>query len=84
MLLFTVPSPRRRLWWTLAALAILGMAWSRTYLQVHWFSDVLGGSLLGVGIAIAVFGGAQYALRSGGGESSRKAANDLEAVSAPP
>ena len=83
VLLFTVLSPRRRLWWTLAALAILGMAWSRTYLQVHWFSDVLGGSLLGVGIAITVFGGAHYALRSGAGERSRKDANELEAISAP-
>lgn len=63
VLLFTIPSPRRRLWWALAALGILGMAWSRTYLQVHWLSDVVGGSLLGIGIAITVFGGAQYAFR---------------------
>ena len=58
VLLFTTPTRRRRLWWALAALVILGMAWSRTYLQVHWFSDVVGGSLLGIGIAITVFGGA--------------------------
>lgn len=84
VLLFTVPSPRRRLWWTLAALGILGMSWSRTYLQVHWFSDVVGGSLLGIGIAITVFGGAQCAFGSGAGERSRKGANDLESISAPP
>ncbi len=59
VLLFTVPGPRRRLWWALATLGTLGMAWSRTYLQVHWLSDVIAGSLLGIGISLAVFGGAQ-------------------------
>jgi membrane-associated phospholipid phosphatase len=56
VLLFTAPGPHRgRWWWPLAALGVLGMAWSRTYLQVHWLSDVIGGSLLGVGIALAIF-----------------------------
>lgn len=59
VLLFTAVGPRRRWWWALAAVGILGMAWSRTYLQVHWLSDVVGGSLLGTGIALLVFGGAQ-------------------------
>jgi membrane-associated phospholipid phosphatase len=62
VLLFTIPGPRRRWWWLLAALGVLGMAWSRTYLEVHWLSDVVGGSLLGLGIAFAVFGGAQAVL----------------------
>ena len=61
VLLFTEPGPRRRWWWVLAALGILGMAWSRTYLQVHWLSDVVGGSLLGIGIALVVLAGAQRA-----------------------
>ena len=39
---------------------IAGMAWSRTYLQVHWLSDVVAGSLLGVGISLAVFAGAEW------------------------
>ena len=56
VLLFTAPGPHRgRWWWPLAALGVLGMAWSRTYLQVHWLSDVIGGSLLGVGVALTVF-----------------------------
>jgi membrane-associated phospholipid phosphatase len=59
VLLFSAPGPRRVLWWALAALGMLGMAWSRTYLQVHWLSDVVAGSVLGVGVALAVFGGTQ-------------------------
>jgi undecaprenyl-diphosphatase len=59
VLLFTVPGAQRRAWWVLAAVGIIGMAWSRTYLQVHWLSDVVGGSLLGIGVALLVFGAAQ-------------------------
>jgi undecaprenyl-diphosphatase len=60
VLLFTAPGlGRARWWWPLAALGVLGMAWSRTYLQVHWLSDVVGGSLLGVGIALTTFAGLQ-------------------------
>ena len=63
VLLFTVLGSRRR-WWALAVLGVLGMAWSRTYLQAHWFSDVVGGSLLGVGLALTIFAGAQLKLGS--------------------
>lgn len=59
VLLFTTPGPRRLLWWALAALGIALMAWSRTYLQVHWLSDVVAGSMLGIGVSLLVFGGAQ-------------------------
>ena len=60
VLVFTAVGPRRRCWWALASVGmIVGMAWSRTYLQVHWLSDVVGGSLLGIGIALLVFGGVQ-------------------------
>jgi undecaprenyl-diphosphatase len=58
VVLFTSPGPRRVLWWSLAALGVGLMAWSRTYLQVHWLSDVVAGSLLGVGVALVVFGSA--------------------------
>lgn len=55
VLLFTAVGPRRRLWWSLALLATTAMAWSRTYLQVHWLLDVLAGALLGTGITLTVF-----------------------------
>jgi undecaprenyl-diphosphatase len=59
VLLYTRPGRQRLLWWTLATAAIIGMAWSRTYLQVHWLSDVVAGSVLGVGVALASFASAQ-------------------------
>jgi undecaprenyl-diphosphatase len=55
VLLFTGLGSRRRLWWSLAVLATAAMGWSRTYLQVHWLLDVLGGASLGIGIALTVF-----------------------------
>jgi undecaprenyl-diphosphatase len=60
VLLFTLPGSRRLLlWWSLAALAIVGMAWSRSYLQVHWLSDAVAGALLGIGITLACFASVQ-------------------------
>jgi membrane-associated phospholipid phosphatase len=60
VLLFTAAGPGRWPWWTAAGIAIAGMAWSRTYLQAHWLSDVVGGSLLGIGIALVTFGTVQW------------------------
>jgi len=56
VLLFSGPGRQRRLWFALAALVIAGMAWSRTYLQVHWLSDVVAGSALGIAVALLCFG----------------------------
>jgi undecaprenyl-diphosphatase len=39
------------------------MAWSRTYLEVHWLSDVVAGALLGSGVALLVFAAAQRLTR---------------------
>jgi undecaprenyl-diphosphatase len=55
VLLFTRPGRQRLIWWSLAALATAGMAWSRTYLQLHWLSDVVSGGLLGIGVTLVSF-----------------------------
>jgi len=62
VLLFTPPGARRRWWWTLAGLGVVGMAWSRTYLQVHWLTDVVAGAFLGSAISLLVFAVAQRRL----------------------
>ena len=59
VLLFTRPGSHRLIWWLLAALATAGMVWSRTYLQLHWLSDVISGALLGIGVTIVSFALAQ-------------------------
>jgi membrane-associated phospholipid phosphatase len=76
VLLFTALSPRRRLWWTIAALGIAGMAWSRTYLQVHWLIDVIAGSLLGVGVALVTFAAVQQLCRGRQGGNRRGRPNE--------
>jgi membrane-associated phospholipid phosphatase len=68
--LFTAPGRGRGWWSAVAALGIIGMGWSRTYLQVHWLSDVAAGSLLGTGIALLVFSGAQRRTTGARGEES--------------
>ncbi|MGH3691559.1 MAG: phosphatase PAP2 family protein [Microbacterium sp.] len=41
--------------WVIATLWITMMAWSRTYLEAHWLTDVLAGALLGTSIALIVW-----------------------------
>lgn len=62
VLVFTTPGSRRTWWRMLAGLATAGMAWSRIYLQAHWLSHVIAGAMLGVDIAMLVFGAAQTRL----------------------
>jgi len=62
VLLFSRPDRKRPLWWALAAVITAGMAWSRTYLQVHWLSDVFAGSLLGIAVTLGSFAVAQILL----------------------
>ncbi len=62
VLLFSKPTRQRPLWFAVAAAVIAGMAWSRTYLQVHWLSDALAGVTLGLAVALLSFGIVQIAL----------------------
>jgi membrane-associated phospholipid phosphatase len=64
VLLYTGPGPRRRTWWALAVLGTAVMAWSRTYLHLHWLSDVVAGAAWGGALALAVFAVAQLAASS--------------------
>ncbi|HEV3401586.1 MAG TPA: phosphatase PAP2 family protein [Acidimicrobiales bacterium] len=52
VLVLLPPGPRRWAWEVRAAIYASLMALSRTYLGVHWLSDVLAGGLLGVGLAV--------------------------------
>lgn len=48
-------SGRRRLHWMVGAVCLAALvALSRTYLSAHWLTDVLGGSLLGAGLALGI------------------------------
>jgi undecaprenyl-diphosphatase len=77
VLVFTAPGPARRLWWAVVGLGVVGMAWSRTYLQVHWLSDVVAGSLLGIGVSSVVFGAAQlWLVRRRGVDRERLVSGD--------
>jgi membrane-associated phospholipid phosphatase len=56
-----VPSGRRAGPAVLAGALAVAMAWSRSYLLVHWLTDVIGGLCVGAGVglvALATMGGA--------------------------
>jgi membrane-associated phospholipid phosphatase len=46
---------RRRWFWIVSALYVIVMGFSRMYLNVHWFTDILGGTALGIAIGLAVW-----------------------------
>lgn len=54
VLAFVAAGDRRRRWEWLAVVYSFVMAVSRVYLGAHWLSDVVVGTMLGAGIAIAV------------------------------
>jgi membrane-associated phospholipid phosphatase len=57
LVLVSMPAgPRRRVWEAAAAAVAFAMGLSRVQLNAHWFSDVVGGVLLGACIALAAAG----------------------------
>lgn len=42
--------------WLVGSALVLAMAFSRTYLSVHWLTDDVGGILLGAGLGLVVWG----------------------------
>ncbi|MFJ6705244.1 MULTISPECIES: phosphatase PAP2 family protein [unclassified Streptomyces] len=52
VLLPMVPRRARVACWAVAVLSVLGVGFTRVALGVHWFSDVLGGWLLGLAVVV--------------------------------
>jgi membrane-associated phospholipid phosphatase len=46
---------RRRRLWIVGALYVISMGFSRMYLNVHWFTDVLGGAAVGLAVGLALW-----------------------------
>jgi membrane-associated phospholipid phosphatase len=52
-------------WFAVVAVALVAaMALSRTYLNVHWITDDIGGLLLGAGLALTVWGALAVRIRA--------------------
>lgn len=77
VLLPTVPRAGHRLCWTVAALAVVGVGFTRVALGVHWCSDVIGGWLLGL-LVVAATTWAFRLWRSDAGQSPAAVADGLE------
>jgi membrane-associated phospholipid phosphatase len=61
-LVMALTTGRRRLHWMIGAVLLAAaVALSRTYLSAHWLTDVLGGSLIGAGLALAIPEGVEVA-----------------------
>jgi undecaprenyl-diphosphatase len=52
----------RAIGWVLAVAWTVLMAWSRTYILAHWLSDTVAGALLGLAMALLVWGLTRWGL----------------------
>ncbi|THA68669.1 phosphatase PAP2 family protein [Streptomyces sp. A0958] len=77
VLLPLVPRRGRALCWGVAVLSVLGVGFTRVALGVHWFSDVVGGWLLGLAV-VASTGWAFEAWRADSGRGRSDVAEGLE------
>lgn len=78
LVLLPMVHPRwRALCWSLAVLSVLGVGFTRIALGVHWFSDVVGGWLLGLAV-VASTGWAFEAWRADSGRRRSAMAEGLE------
>ncbi|MFJ7327411.1 MULTISPECIES: phosphatase PAP2 family protein [Streptomyces] len=77
VLLPMVPRAWRVLCWGVAAVSVLGVGFTRIALGVHWFSDVIGGWLLGAAVVVLT-GWAFEAWRADSGRRPTSVAEGLE------
>lgn len=76
VLLPLVPRRARALCWGVAALSVLGVGFTRVALGVHWFSDVVGGWLLG----LAVVASTAWAFEAWRADSGRRPSDMAEGL----
>ncbi|WUT00916.1 phosphatase PAP2 family protein [Streptomyces sp. NBC_00708] len=85
VLLPLVPRRARGLCWAVAALSVLGVGFTRVALGVHWFSDVVGGWLLGLAVvASTAWAFEAWRADSGRGRSEMTEGLEPELTSAAP
>ncbi|MFJ4970200.1 phosphatase PAP2 family protein [Streptomyces sp. NPDC088755] len=77
VLLPMVPRAWRAACWAVAVISVLGVGFTRIALGVHWFSDVIGGWLLG-GAVVVLTGWAFEAWRADAGRRRTNVAEGLE------
>ena len=83
VLVLLPPGPKRWSWEIRAAVFAALMAVSRTYLAVHWLSDVVAGGLAGTGLAVGWPALLQELRNRWHGRSARAPAYDGSAVETP-
>ncbi|MCL1587077.1 MAG: phosphatase PAP2 family protein [Actinomycetia bacterium] len=55
VLIVLVPSVRRLpLYWIIALIYVIAMAWGRVYVRAHWLSDVTAGVAIGTAVVLTV------------------------------